>query len=212
MADVKREQIIIKDSNGEIIFDEKYDNEMLLLKDIQTKVLGRYLIYSKITKNDTTKLKRNEGSTVELINIKSKVLLDLVDRHMLKSFKQFLKMISQEKYYYIDLIGSKRRVNFDLLDVSPKKKDEKTLMCEFELDDDKNLTKIGQEMLKVFMNVEVKTWNKIFLSRKERFKTTVCCDAKTITISNFLLRYIDDDINVEQEKYNEMINTGKKVK
>ena len=52
MADVKREQIIIKDSNGEIIFDEKYDNEMLLLKDIQTKVLGRYLIYSKIIKND----------------------------------------------------------------------------------------------------------------------------------------------------------------
>ena len=155
MADVKREQIIIKDSNGEIIFDEKYDNEMLLLKDIQTKVLGRYLIYSKITKNDITKLKRNEGSTVELINIKSKVLLDLVDRHMLKSFKQFLKMISQEKYYYIDLIGSKKRVNFDLLDVSPKKKDEKTLMCEFEL---------------------------------------------------------DDDINFEQEKYNEMINTGKKVK
>lgn len=211
MSDVKREQIIIKDSNDEIIFDEKYDNEMLLLKDIQTKVLGRYLIYSKITKNDTTKLKRNDGSTVELINIKSKVLLDLVDRHMLKSFKQFLKMVAKEKYYYIDLIGSKKRVNFNLLDVS-QKKDEKTLMCEFELDDDKNLTKIGQEMLKVFMTVEVKIWKKIFLSRKERFKTTVCCDAKTITISNFLLRYIDDDINVEQDKYNEMIKKGKKAK
>ena len=212
MADVKREQIIIKDSNDEIIFDKKYDNEMLLLKDIQTKVLGRYLIYSKITKNDITKLKRNDGSTVELINIKSKVLLNLIDRHMLKSFKQFLKMISKEKYYYIDLIGSKKRVNFTLLDDLSDRENEKNLICEFELDNDKNLTKTSQEMLKVFMNVEVKVWKKIFLSRKERFKTTVCCDAKTITVSNFLLRYIDDDINVEQEKYNEMINIGKKVK
>lgn len=212
MTDVKREQIIIKDSNGKIIFDEKYENEMLLLKDIQTKVLGRYLIYSKVNKNGTTKLKRNDKSTVELVNIKSKVLLDLVDRHILKSFKQFLKVMMKEKYYYVDLIGSKNKTNFDFLNIESKDKSEKVLMCEIELDEDKRITKLGYDMLKIFMEVEFNNWNKIFLSKKERFKTTVCCDEKTITINNFLLEYTNCEIKKQEDIYNKMINTGKKVK
>lgn len=212
MKELNGEKIIIKNSDNEIIFNEKYDNEMLLLKDIQTKVLGRYIIYSKISKNDTTKLKRSDGCTIELVNFKSKVIFDLIDRHILKSYKQFLKIVSKEKYYYIDLIGSKNRCDFDLMDISPKKKNEKTLMCEIELDEDRKITKLGSDMLKIFTEVYLKNWNKIFLSKQDRFKTVVCCDDKTITINNFLLEYTNNNIKEQQDKYNRFLEDGKKVK
>lgn len=200
--EIKREQIIIKNDKNEIIFNKMYDDEILLLKDIQINVLGRYLIYYKNIKNEITTLKRSDGSLVELINIKSKVILDLIDRHMLKSFKQFLNLIIKEKYYEVSLIGSNSNVGFELIQ---KDDQEKVLICEFELNEDKTLTRNSQEMLKTFMNNNVKGWNKNFLSKKERFKTVICCDDKIITINNFLLRYINNDIDYEQIKYNNIL-------
>ncbi len=207
--EIKRGQIIIRNVKTEIIFNKIYDDEIQLLKDIQTQVLGRYLIYYKNILNKITTLKRSDGALVELVNIKSKVILDLIDRHMLKSFKQFLKVILDEQYYEVNLIGSNKNAGFQLV---PKNEQEKVLICEFELNDDKTLTRNGQEMLKLFMNDIVKKWNKVFFSKKERFKTVICCDEKIITVNNFLLRYINNDIDYEQIKYNNILkNIERKV-
>lgn len=190
-----------KDGKEDVSYFKKYENDIQLLGDLRKYVIDDGFIYSYYKKDENITLKIDGETEVILIDFKNEILLNLIRKKIISSFESAIDIFHKFKYYNVNLTASPNRINFDLINTSPNKRNEPTLFCEFELDKVGNLTLLGEEMLKIFQEKELKNWFRIFLSKEENGGMKVCYDEKTMTINRILTKYVKEEINRQQQLY-----------
>ena len=187
--------------NEKIIYENAYENDIVLLGDLNKYVFKDGNInYKKADGNNIT-LKRDDGVTINLINFTKKPLTNAVDEKIKKSFNAFLNNLEKEKYVSIRLTTGNNEMRFSTISLSPNKQDGNAVLFEFELDENGKLTDLNKKMLDNFIKKEFRNWFRTFMYDDSSNLFKIYYDAKTIIVSDNLRKYVKPEAEKMQEIY-----------
>ena len=196
--------------NEKIIYQNEYDNDIVILGDLTKYVFKEGNINYKKTDGNNITLKRDDGVSINLVNFTKKTLINAVDEKLEKSFNAFLNSIENEKYISIRLTTSNNEMRFSPLSISPNKRDGSAILFEFELDKNGNLTDISKKMLMTFIKKEFRNWFKTFMYDDSSNLFKIYYDAKTIIVSDNLRKYVKPEAEMMQDIYFKTIENSDK--
>ena len=178
-----------------------YDSDIKFAHDFEKLILLDGKIYSKRRKNEETILNRDDGTIIELINVTHPTITNMLDKKLFDSFVElFTKIKSEESYKFIYLTASVGRSGIELM-TKTGTTNAASIICEIEIDEEKNVTSLGQQMLSFIMKAEFGDWLNIFLTGEEKNNFKVCYDDKVMIINNGIAHYVKPEARKMEEVY-----------